>query len=59
MTQREVEWVDAYHQEVWEKVSPRLQDQPEILDWLRTNTRPLDLDAQHLNKQGKPALAVA
>ncbi|GLC69902.1 hypothetical protein PLESTF_000893800 [Pleodorina starrii] len=37
----EVAWLDGYHAEVWKLVSPRMQDQPELLEWLRTNTRPL------------------
>lgn len=57
MTRREVDWVDTYHQEVWDKVSPRLQDQPDILEWLRVNTAPLDFKDSHLSKQ--PAEAVA
>jgi Xaa-Pro aminopeptidase len=27
--------------QVWEEVSPRLADRPKVLEWLRTNTRPL------------------
>jgi hypothetical protein len=27
--------------QVWERVSPRLQDKPEVLQWLRAATRPL------------------
>jgi hypothetical protein len=27
--------------QVWEQVSPRLADRPQLLQWLRTNTRPL------------------
>ena len=59
MTQREVDWVDAYHQEVWDKVSPLLQDQPEVLEWLRTNTVPLEFKEGHLSKQAQPAMAMA
>lgn len=58
MTQREVDWVDDYHREVWNKVSPRLQDQPEVLEWLRSNTEPLNFQAEHLAKK-QPALATA
>jgi Xaa-Pro aminopeptidase len=32
-------WVDAYHKEVWEKVSPRLSGAP--LEWLKSHTQPL------------------
>ena len=43
MTPEELSWVDAYHAEVRERVSPRLQHLPEVLQWLETNTAPLDL----------------
>ena len=39
LTASEIAWVDGYHAEVWEKVSPRLSGAP--LEWLRTNTEPL------------------
>ncbi|KAG2426136.1 hypothetical protein HYH02_014851 [Chlamydomonas schloesseri] len=41
LSAEEAAWVDSYHREVWEAVSPRMQDQPELLAWLRRNTRPL------------------
>jgi Xaa-Pro aminopeptidase len=41
LSQPEVDWVDSYHKEVWEKVSPRLQDDQQALQWLKTNTAPL------------------
>ncbi|PNW79277.1 hypothetical protein CHLRE_09g408851v5 [Chlamydomonas reinhardtii] len=41
LSAEETAWVDGYHREVWEAVSPRMQDQPELLEWLRRNTRPL------------------
>ena len=60
MTQREVKWVDAYHREVWKKASPRMQDLPEVLEWLKTNTAPLDIkEHPHLAKNGKPTAALA
>lgn len=31
----------SYRAQVWEAVSPRLADKPEVLEWLRVNTRPL------------------
>lgn len=36
-------WVDAYHKEVWEKVSPLLQSEEdkEALAWLKRETAPL------------------
>ncbi|KAG2437467.1 hypothetical protein HXX76_006117 [Chlamydomonas incerta] len=41
LSPEEAAWVDAYHAEVWEAVAPRMQDQPELLAWLRRSTRPL------------------
>ncbi|TKW31076.1 hypothetical protein SEVIR_2G081300v4 [Setaria viridis] len=35
----EINWVNAYHEEVWEKVSPLLSG--DSRDWLWKNTRPL------------------
>uniref|UniRef100_A0A0E0HLY3 Aminopeptidase P N-terminal domain-containing protein n=1 Tax=Oryza nivara TaxID=4536 RepID=A0A0E0HLY3_ORYNI len=35
----EINWINEYHDEVWEKVSPLLSGHS--LDWLRKNTRPL------------------
>ncbi|XP_006657547.2 aminopeptidase P2 [Oryza brachyantha] len=35
----EINWINEYHEEVWEKVSPLLSG--DSLDWLRKNTRPL------------------
>lgn len=39
LSQEEVDWVNSYHQEVWEKVSPLVEGN--ALEWLRTNTRPI------------------
>lgn len=47
LTKREVDWINNYHVEVYEKVAPRLSG--EALDWLKQNTAPLEV----------PALAVA
>ena len=41
MSAQEIKWVDSYHQEVLDKVSPRLQHLPEELNWLQCNTIPL------------------
>eukprot|EP00878_Enallax_costatus_P008513 GHUV01008900.1.p1 GENE.GHUV01008900.1~~GHUV01008900.1.p1 ORF type:complete len:383 (+),score=74.73 GHUV01008900.1:673-1821(+) len=41
LTPLEEQWLDGYHRKVWEAVSPRLQDKPETLDWLKRNTAPL------------------
>jgi Xaa-Pro aminopeptidase len=43
MTQMERDWVDAYHAEVWDKVSPRVSGA--ALEWLRINTAPLQMSA--------------
>lgn len=40
LLQTEIDWVNAYHQEVWQKVSPRVKD-PELLQWIKTHTQPL------------------
>ncbi|KAF8647224.1 hypothetical protein AX16_006843 [Volvariella volvacea WC 439] len=34
-------WVDEYHREVWEKVSPLLEGDRRALEWLRRETSPL------------------
>lgn len=41
ITPQEEAWLDAYHKQVYEAVSPRLQDKPEVLAWLQRNTAPL------------------
>jgi len=41
LTDQEKRWVDQYHEEVWAKVSPRLEGQTEPLEWLRKHTQPL------------------
>lgn len=38
----EVDWINSYHKEVWEKASPRVED-PKVLEWLKTNTAPLQV----------------
>ena len=59
MTRSEVQWVDDYHRQVWDKVAPRLQDKPELLQWLQTNTAPLNFTNAHLNTPSQPVAAVA
>lgn len=39
MTEEEIGWLNAYHQEVFEKISPRVSAQTAI--WLREATRPV------------------
>ncbi len=41
MTKAEIAWVDKYHAECYEKLSPGLHDDPGTMEWLRVNTRPL------------------
>ena len=41
LTAAEVEWIDAYHARVWDRVSPRLEPDSEGGQWLRQATRPL------------------
>lgn len=40
MTSEEIKWVDNYHAEVWENISPRLYDEKD-LKWLREKTAPI------------------
>lgn len=40
---KEVQWINAYHQEVYEKLSPRLKDHPHALHWLTERTKKLEL----------------
>ena len=39
LSEKEVAWVDGYHRQVWEALSPRLSG--EALAWLREATSPL------------------
>lgn len=41
----ELDWLNEYHHAVWEKISPRLQDDPDMLEWLRVNTQPISAPA--------------
>jgi Xaa-Pro aminopeptidase len=42
LTQHEVEWLDAYHAEVRQKLLPVMKDRfPEAVDYLLHETRPL------------------
>ncbi|KAJ3057386.1 hypothetical protein HK097_007565 [Rhizophlyctis rosea] len=41
LTREEREWVNAYHLECWEKVSPLLQGNKMALGWLQRETRPI------------------
>ncbi|KAI5077889.1 hypothetical protein GOP47_0007713 [Adiantum capillus-veneris] len=39
LSQEDIDWVNNYHQDVWEKVSPLVEGN--TLAWLKQNTRPL------------------
>jgi len=54
LTPHEVSWLDAYHQRVWERVSPRLDEDSEGWRWLREATAPLEVPSE-----GVPAAAAA
>ena len=41
LSKKEIEWVNNYHQEVWTKVSPHLQQDADLLAWVKKNTQPL------------------
>ena len=42
MTDEEFDWLDEYHAEVWEKVSPLLEDGSPAKDWLRKSCAKID-----------------
>ncbi|KAL0020575.1 hypothetical protein WJX77_005157 [Trebouxia sp. C0004] len=41
LSEKEIQWVNSYHKEVWEKASPRMQHDKDLLAWVRKNTQPL------------------
>jgi C-terminal region of peptidase_M24 len=41
LSKSEVAWINDYHKEVWDSVSPRVSG--ETLEWLRANTMPLEV----------------
>ena len=41
MSEKEIAWVDRYHAEVWDLVSPLVEDD-EVRSWLREKTMPLE-----------------
>lgn len=49
MSATEIEWVNEYHKEVWDKVSPRLSG--DVLEWLQTNTAPLQVPTPQVAAQ--------
>lgn len=42
LTKKEVDWLDAYHQEVFDKVSPLLEEGSPALEWLTKSTSPME-----------------
>jgi Xaa-Pro aminopeptidase len=38
LTEPEKKWLNDYHQEVWEKISPLLKNDTRALDWLKRET---------------------
>jgi Xaa-Pro aminopeptidase len=42
MTKDELDWMDAYHQEVFEKVSPLLEDDSLAMTWLKKSCEKID-----------------
>lgn len=55
LTQQDEEWMDNYHKQVLEAVSPRLQDKPEVLAWLQRNTAPLKQQLAATTAAAQPA----
>ena len=44
LNQDEIEWVNSYHQEVWDAVSPLVEDE-DVKQWLKDATSPLEVAA--------------
>lgn len=42
LSHSEVDWINSYHKDVWEKVSPRIKDS-KVLKWLEDNTQTLQV----------------
>jgi Xaa-Pro aminopeptidase len=49
MSASEIEWVNQYHKEVWDKASPRMSGN--VLEWLRVNTAPLQVPVPQVAAQ--------
>lgn len=41
LLEKEILWVDRYHERVWKEISPRLGDDEETRAWLKDATAPL------------------
>ena len=55
LTLAEVEWLDRYHERVWDRISPRLEPESEASRWLRRTTRPIDVQLADASGQTVPA----
>jgi Xaa-Pro aminopeptidase len=42
MSEKELDWIDAYHEEVWEKVSAKLPKGAQAWRWLKIATEPIE-----------------
>lgn len=42
MTKEELDWLDAYHEEVWAKVSPLLEEGSPAMAWLKKSCTKID-----------------
>ena len=42
MTKKELDWLDAYHAEVYDKVSPHLEEGSPAMEWLKRSTTPIE-----------------
>ena len=42
MTKKELDWLDSYHQEVYDKVSPLLDEGSPAFEWLKKSTSPIE-----------------
>ncbi|MDC0349124.1 aminopeptidase P family protein [Alphaproteobacteria bacterium] len=45
LTKKEIDWLNTYHQKVWENLNKLLD--PDQKKWLKKETRPLDQEASH------------
>lgn len=47
----EIQWLDNYHEQVWQKLSPRMED-GRSKEWLREKTRPLSSVVGQMSRTG-------
>lgn len=41
LTPADAKFINEYHQRIWDTLSPRIQDDPATLEWLKQATSPL------------------